>query len=327
MALTGSSLHTRAKPPWLSVVLCTYQGARFLRTTLTSLASEPLEGVEILAVDDGSTDATPDILRAFEAMLPLRTIPIPHTGNWVANTNHGLRAACGDFCCLLHQDDTWLPGRLIAVRSLLSVTPEVGVIAGPSHFIDATGRTVGHWRPPLPSGRALPAEFVLERLIVQNFFALPAPVFKRTLALSVGLLDESLWFLADWKFWAQLIGAGGLVCYPEPRTAFRLHAASQTASRTHDEADLHAQYDNVIACIRGLLPCGAGVARATSAAELNRDVSIGLALWSHGQRLAACRVLARGLCRSPTLWPRFIHNSRIIERVGARLRVGATQSP
>ncbi len=322
MAATSTTSRD-ASAPWLSVVLCTYQGERFLRATLDSLAGDDTQGIEIVAVDDGSTDTTLAILRRYESTLPLRLIPIPHTGNWVANTNLGLRAARGTYCCLLHQDDLWLPGRSAAVRAAIAAHPGIGVVAGPSLFIDETGRTVGHWCPPLPAGPRLTSAFVLERLIVQNFFALPSPVFRHDLALAVGPMDESLWFLADWKFWALLIDAGDLVCYPDPRTAFRIHPTSQTSSRTHDEADLRRQYESVIACIRGRLPDALAAGRAVDAARLNMDVSIALALWSHGRRRQALHAMGRGLRIAPTAWPRFLRDSRIIERVGARLRVTA----
>jgi hypothetical protein len=308
-------------PPWLSIVLCTYQGARFLGETLDSLVAQDMDGVEIIAVDDGSTDATPELLDRYAMRLPLRMVSVTHAGNWVANTNLGLREARGSYCCLLHQDDLWLPERREIVQAVIAEHPGIGVVAGPSRFIDATGRTVGHWHPPLPTGRALPSAFVLERLLVQNFFALPAPVFKRALAYDVGLLDESLWFLADWKFWGDLTRAGGLVCYPEPRTAFRLHAASQTSTRTHDPDDLRNQYESVMACIRGHLPDNSHTRRAACAARLNMHVSMALALGSHGAFREACQSFARGLCVNPCAWPRFVRDSRISERLGARLRV------
>jgi glycosyltransferase involved in cell wall biosynthesis len=101
--------------PWLSVVVPTYNGAAYLPAALESVAAQADDGVEVVAVDDGSTDATPAILESFAGRLRL-TVVRRRVGNWVANTNLGLEHARGEWVCFLHQDDLWRPGRLAAVR-------------------------------------------------------------------------------------------------------------------------------------------------------------------------------------------------------------------
>ncbi len=75
-----------AGTPWLSVITATYNGAAYLEAALGSLAAQGERDFEVVAVDDGSTDATLDILKAFSRKLPMRIVARAHTGNWVANT-------------------------------------------------------------------------------------------------------------------------------------------------------------------------------------------------------------------------------------------------
>src|SRR5262249_37337461 len=155
---------------------------------------------EIIASDDGSADATTAILESFAGRLPLTLLPPRPVRQWAANTNRALAHARADHVCLLHQDDMWLPGRLAVLKRLLARWPGASLLLPPSWFIGADGRRLGLWRCPLPAGRPLPPELVVERLLVQNFIAAPAPLFRRDAALAAGGLDPLLWYAADWEF-------------------------------------------------------------------------------------------------------------------------------
>ena len=72
---------------------------------------------------------------------------------------------------------------------------------------------------------------MVERLLVQNFIAIPAPLFRRDQALSVGGLDARLWYAADWDFWLKLAAMGPTVYSPRPLAGFRIHSQSQTITR------------------------------------------------------------------------------------------------
>src|ERR1035437_3719239 len=103
---------------WLSVIMPIRNGAAFLGAALESVAREACEGVELVVVDDGSTDASLSILARYRDRLPMRVLE-HQTGSWVAGANLGLRDSDASFACILHQDDLWLPGRLGAIRAAL----------------------------------------------------------------------------------------------------------------------------------------------------------------------------------------------------------------
>ena len=192
--------------PWLSVIMPVHNGERYLAEALRSIHGEGIDGYEVIAVDDGSSDTSPRILSEWERILPLRRFS-RGGGNWVAATNAGLREARGKYVCFLHQDDLWLPGRLSAVRAEATHGPSL--IVHPALFIGPGGERLGIWRCPLPAGEVDPRLFA-ERLIVQNFIAIPAPVFARDAALRDGGMDESLWYTADWDLWLRLGRIGTL---------------------------------------------------------------------------------------------------------------------
>ncbi len=303
--------------------MCTYQGERFLRETLRSVEVQDAADIEIIAIDDGSTDATLAVLDEFSARLPICVISEERTGNWIKNTNRGIDEARGDYICFLHQDDVWEPNRLDVLRSLTKIHPECGIFVHPSYYINANGRKVGRWTLPFPQrDGAIETTVFLERLIVQNLLAIPAPLFRRDLARQAGPMREDLWFLADWEYWGRLIGMTVPYHCAEPLSSFRIHDLSQTVTRSHNSDDLRHQYHVVIeSIVTQLLDVEEKhVLRAKSAAYMNCEVSIMLALISHGHVSNLGNVFRASLHLGPNGWFRFLRDSRLCQRVFSRLR-------
>lgn len=306
--------------PWLSVIVPTFNGARYLPAALDSAQSQTLDGVEIVVVDDGSTDDTLAILSNYRDRLPLTVIE-RRIGNWAANSNLGLEHARGEWACFLHQDDEWRPGRLTKIRRRLS--DESALMLHAASFIDSAGRTVGRWSCPLPSGEAgSPPQKTIARLLVQNFVPLPAATFRRADALKVGGLNPELWFTADWDLWLKLAALGRTTYLPSALAAFRLHGQSQTVVRSGRSAEMRNQYQAVFNAHwpvwRDRLDCPARVAEA---ARLAREINIALSARHHGERVI-WSTFSVAAAVGPGTWAYCLWNSRLVERVVSRLRAG-----
>lgn len=96
--------------PWLSVIIPTYNGSKYLAAALNSVVVQEESGLECVVIDDGSTDDTLAIVESYQDKLNIKLITKGRQGNWVANTNHALTEATGKYACFLHQDDLWLQG-------------------------------------------------------------------------------------------------------------------------------------------------------------------------------------------------------------------------
>ncbi len=307
---------------WLSIIMPTYNGAVYLPAALDSVACQAADDVQLIAVDDGSTDDTVYILRSYANSLRMTILVRERVGNWVANTNQGLHAALGAYVCLLHQDDLWAPHRLSVLRVCVARFPEAVAILHPASFVDSAGRRLGRWCCPLPSGRLLPGEIVLERLLVQNFIAISSPLFRRETASAVGGLDEDLWYTADWDFWLKLAGAGPIAACAQPLSSFRVHPASQTSGRTADSVEMRRQLETVLArhlpTWKARHPGDRAVERA---ARFSIEVNVALAARAHGRPFVGARLAIDFARLGLAGWRRYLRDSRIIERVLARLRL------
>jgi glycosyltransferase involved in cell wall biosynthesis len=311
------------KSPWLSVIVPTYNGSAYLAQALDSIAMQRDPDIEIIAVDDGSTDDTVAILRHYAANLPLRVIERPSVGSWVANSDFALRQASGSYASFLHQDDLWRPGRLRRLRERVERLPDITLWLHPVWFVDAAGRKLGRWTCPLPARpEGLGAEFVLERLLVQNFVAMPAPLFQREAALAVGGMDARLWYVADWDLWLKLAGQGKTAYLSRPLAAFRIHLESQTIKRGVDQNDLLDQYERAFQNSFSQWTVRDAGLRDRIRALFEASTAVNLTLMAHVQRQRApLRPLLWKLLRlGPLGWKRFLRDSRLAERAIARWR-------
>jgi glycosyltransferase involved in cell wall biosynthesis len=228
----------------------TYNGERFITAALDSVRDQyrdqDSDEIELLIVDDGSTDHTLDIVRGYAGTLPIRLITPGRLGNWVAATNLGLRETIGDWACFLHQDDLWLPGRFKRLRSEMK-SHQGTLILHNAVYVGPDGQELGPWTCPFPKTGAIPSNQFIERLLVQNFIAIPSPVFRRDAVIDSGGLDEALWFSADWDLWLRLGASGPVRFIGETLSAFRVHPASQTAARKLQPNEWEQQLTTVLA--------------------------------------------------------------------------------
>jgi glycosyltransferase involved in cell wall biosynthesis len=112
--------------PTVSVVIPAYNAERFLAEALESVFAQTTPAAEVIVVDDGSTDATPEVARSFRAVT---LIEQQHRGVSVAR-NTGVRASKGELIAFLDADDMWYPEKLELQGSAAHRSPDAGLILG-----------------------------------------------------------------------------------------------------------------------------------------------------------------------------------------------------
>ena len=318
----------RAAAPWLSVVIPSYRGERWISAALASLAAEDTTGIDVLLVDGSPTSDTLDLAREFSGVLRLQLFSRPDLGSWHAKTNFAVAAAESAHLCWLGVDDVWLPGRVAAARRWIDAAPQAPLHLAPSAIIDARGQRLGVWRCPLPAECDLDATFVNERLLVQNFIGAPAPIFRKDAWQRCAGVDETLWYTADWDLWLKLAALGTTRYHREVTIGFRVHAGSLTATGSRSAADFRRQMQIVLerhlAAMRALAAdaarAAATIARTERAARASIEVNTALAAAAAGSYAGLGRAAWRVLALGPAGVFRYLRDSRIAERLLPRLR-------
>lgn len=310
--------------PLLSIIMPVYNGEAYLPMALDSLCRQTgLEQMEIIALDDGSTDRSVEILNHYTQRLPLTLAPIKRTGNWVANTNRGLAMARGTYVCILHQDDIWLDGRMAWIRQTASNRPDCPVFFSAADYISPRHQTVGRWTAPF-SGQGeqflKPMEWFCP-LLVQNYLAIPAPVFRRDRITVSPPLDETLPYAADWKCWLTLARENAAIYNPVSTVGFRVHPESQTCSMTGDPEAYRLQLQSVLREFESLTEATPDGQRWRAAAELGLAANAMMAATYH-RRTPPWRIFFIALWRAGFRGTaRYIKASRLVERLGARIKI------
>ena len=302
----------------------TYNGAAFLEAALTSIARQDLgSAIEVIAVDDGSTDDTLDILTRWQSRLQLHVQVRQHTGNWVASTNEALSKARGTWISWLHQDDAWLPGRIQQLLHLADEVPDVDFFLHPAEFRDEDNRQLGIWRCPFKSNCRLTADDILPKLIVQNTIPICSPMIKRDRCLQAGPMDAELWYFADWDYWLKLAAVSICYYHVEPLAVFRLHHGSQTIKRTGALTDVGQQFD--ITTERALAkmdPTESHQRSLQRLVRLSRATYLLMLSTFHDAPSGTLTEFLRAAFRvGPIGWWRYACSARLIERVLPRLRL------
>jgi hypothetical protein len=308
-----------ASAPWLTVIMPTYCGEQWIEASLNSLAHEALPGIEILVIDSSPTSATRDLAHAFADRLQLRVFDRRDLKSWQIKTNFGVQVAASEHLCWLGVDDIWLVGRAKAARAWIEAAPNAPLHLAASAIIDNSGRQLGVWRCPLPARGELPSGVVMERLLVQNFIAAPAPVFRRDAWLACEGLDESLWYTADWDIWLKLAALGPVYYHDDMTVGFRIHDSSLTVTGSRD-ADAFAQQMQIV-LDRHLAKLKGGSKGLERTARASIAVNSALAAASStGNAGSLLRAAGQVLGLGPRGMHRYFRDSRIVERLAPRIR-------
>jgi GT2 family glycosyltransferase len=313
-----------ARRPWLSVLMPTLNGGAFLAHALSSVERERDPGVECIVVDGGSMDETVGIARSFADRLNLRILERRDSPGWVWSTNLALAEALAPHACMLHQDDEWRDGRTARVKAMITQRPDAVLFVHATRYIDVDGRAIGTLSCPWPeSPPALTSVQTLPALMVQNFIAASAPVFSTDAARSVGGLDESLWYTADWDLWLKLAGRGDTFHSAEVLSSFRIHSGSQTAMRSIDATDFLAQLDRVVDTHLGRIKDPGARESVRNQARFSNRINAALAQRSHGGSPDWSALARLWFSMRASEWVGYYRHSRIAPRLLSRLRVRA----
>jgi len=223
-------------PPTVSVLLPVRNGMPYLPAAVDSLLRQSFGDLEVLAIDDGSTDATVAYLRSLtDPRVRVLTAPTPGLASAL---NAGLAAARGRYIARQDADDWSSPERLQRQVAWLDARPEIDVLATAAAFVDeqdvplesAWTRTVrAQW-----DAAVTPAE-------IATLMPLTCCIFHATIVARAAVLraaggyDQATVPAEDYDLWLRLLPAHRFARVPEPLYTVRVHAASSSAVGRADQ--------------------------------------------------------------------------------------------
>jgi GT2 family glycosyltransferase len=216
----------------ITIVVPVYNHERYVEQTLQSLFAQTYTDFEIVAVDDGSTDASLEILKRHRGRLTI--IESPHAGPAAAR-NRAIESTDSEFIAFMDADDLCVPERL--QRSLNAIeNQKLDLVASALSFIDVNGAALpGLWTCPVHAERSY-----WGALLERNWIGTPSVMMRREMLRKVGLFDERFTHAEDYDLWLR-IGREAAIGYIEsPLIQCRRHGAN-----TSTNIDSHQYFERM----------------------------------------------------------------------------------
>jgi glycosyltransferase involved in cell wall biosynthesis len=314
----------------VSAIIPNYNHGRFLDQRLRTVLGQTYQDLEVIYLDDASTDDSSAVFAPFSSDRRIRAFTNQvNSGSTFVQWNRGVREARGEYIWIAESDDYADQGLLAALVGQLDRYPQAGIAYCQSWLVDDRGQITGsmnQWTAGLDPTRWT-SDFVGEGrhecsryLVVKNTIPnASAVLFRRALYERIGGADETMRFCGDWKTWVQILLTSDVVFVAQPLNYFRVHAQTVRNTFTRDLLFVEESY-RIVAHISHAIPVPADIL------ELVRE---GLAIrWASALRPGGAalrhsrRILAVARTVDPQIGRRLAQKlaKRCVSGIGRRLK-------
>lgn len=223
--------------PRVSVVMPAYQAVWSIGAAASSVLWQSYPDLELVVVDDGSTDGTASVVEALDG--PVQLIRQENAGVAAAR-NRGIEAAAGELIAFCDADDLWFAEHLAALVDRYDRAG--GIVTSNCYWLFPRGIHPARTRY---RGRFPASEQQRQAILEQNFVSTMS-LFPRSLVDEIGPFDESLRRAEDWDFWLRAIYAGRRVSLQaHPLALYRWGTTGLSSSWREMDADIEAIFDGI----------------------------------------------------------------------------------
>jgi len=208
----------------VSATIPVYNQAEYVGEAIQSVLAQTYRDFELIVVDDGSTDDTPEVVSSYGSRI--RSLRQPNRGG-AAALNAGIRAARAPWIAWLSADDLWEPTKLERQIDAIRQFPDVGLVYTDYVYIDPTGTILSAEHFPCPRTKTRTLLWLLLRCYING----SSTLIRREVFDRVGDYDENNRLTPDWDMWLRIAQAYRIAHVPEPLVRYRIHPNQTSAKR------------------------------------------------------------------------------------------------
>ncbi|MDJ0677037.1 MAG: glycosyltransferase [Calothrix sp. MO_167.B42] len=217
--------------PEISVIIPVYNGEKTIKKTIESVLRQNFYHIEIIIIDDGSTDSTLEIINSIDD-IRLQVFSYRNAGLAVSR-NRGIEKANGDYISFIDADDLWTSDKLEAQYKALQDNPNASVAYSWTDYIDETDNFLK------PGQRVIATGDVYSQLLQANFLENGSnPLIYKKAINEVGRFDETLPAVEDWDMWLRLSAKYEFICVEKPQILYRMSSHSMSTNLKRQESAL-----------------------------------------------------------------------------------------
>jgi len=204
------------KQPLVSVILPTYNRERYIKRAIESVLNQTCKNIELIIIDDGSTDKTSEIISEFSKKDPRIAILTNETNlGLVRSLNKGIGKAQGKYIARLDDDDYWCDKEKLDKQvRFLEAHSEYILVGGGVIRVDESGKEIVRHLLSESDGE------IRKLILFDNVFAHPTVVFRKSAWELAGGFDENLPFSEDWDLWLRFGKLGKFYNFQEYFTCY-----------------------------------------------------------------------------------------------------------
>lgn len=256
----------------VSVIIPNYCHARYLKQRIESVLAQTYSDIEVVLLDDCSTDSSREILESYRSHPRIKQIVYNdrNSGSAFAQWQKGFSLASGEYIWIAESDDYAAPTLLERCVAELDADPECVAAHTLSRTVREDGTPVGHVHHVGKATRHLNGRlFVVRHLLRRNELYNASMVVFRRSALPAGKTYDKYRYAGDWYFWMLVALQGNVATIFEPLNAFRRHDAA-TTTRGELTGDLYTEVLQILQTIFGQLDIAAPIRWALEGKQLCR---------------------------------------------------------
>ena len=212
--------------PTVSVIIPTYNCEIYIAETLNSVLHQTFQDLELIVVDDGSTDRTRQIVASYGASV--RLVTQANSGVCAAR-NRGIQEAAGRYLCLMDHDDYWFPDKLALQLEQMIRHPEVGLVYSTFAWWNPDSEGVfpdpGNYKDD-SSTSEIDEEFsgwIYHLLLLDCWVLTSSALIRAEVFDKCGTFDESLPYSEDWDLWLRISREFPFIKLTKSLTLYRQH--------------------------------------------------------------------------------------------------------
>jgi glycosyltransferase involved in cell wall biosynthesis len=293
--------------PRISVVMAVFNAERYLTDAIESILHQSFRDFEFVIIDDGSTDESGKILRAFAQLDSRIRLFSEERRGLTRCLNRGIALAQGQYLARMDADDVALPGRFQAQVDYLDANPEVLAVGGQARLVSPEGWPLCQWT--VPTGHEEIDATHIAGLAGQLVH--PTSMMRLDAVRRIGGFNEQWAYAQDYDLWLRLAEIGRLSNLRETVLNYRLHFSSVTFTMRRSQCESVAGIAKSARARRGLPPLvpsldlQSGEGRVGATARDSRERWYRMAIWgqefSTATRIVCQLIQERPLCVSPWL--------------------------